>query len=375
MNFKYLRLTFFFLITLIGCRHQLDKFGNTNCAFKVSYNPYEVVDWTSWQRCLSQQHDHTSVTESRIRAYDEAGYQAVPLMHYSGVQSLEYTSRERLWPLSEFLKEYPSDEAFLETTQNLKFFIPSMEEVGRHHMTSPFLTTYLELWERNFSPNRQVWNYFSNQNLIDKIIQFGGLPIIAHPTEKLGFYRKLNNFNAIEIYNAFFDYRFRTGEFRRDQNQHFLEVWDDLLTYKSTKIFGYAVNDWYGPYNLEVKESHPQTYDSGKTLVMLETYSLESYRRSLEAGAFFAIKDHGFEKGLYPQINKIEVDEQSITLEVTDGEVNWSFCGEVIQQGLSFDLSHLPHNLNYIRAEVVNENSTIYIQPFSLTEVDHKITD
>ncbi len=375
MTLKYLRLTFLFLITLIGCRHQLDKFGNTHCAFKVSYNPYEVVDWMSWHRCLSQHHDHTQVTESRIRAYDEAGYQVVSLMHYSGVQSLEYTSRERLWPLSKFLKEYPSDEAFLETTQNLKFFIPNMEEVGGHHMTSPFLTTYLEKWEKNFSLNRQTWNYFTNQDLINKIIQFGGLPIIAHPTEKLEFYRNLDNVNAIEIYNAFFDYRFRTGEFRWDQNQHFLKVWDDLLTYKSSRIFGYAVNDWYGPYNQQVKNSHPQTYDSGKTLVLLKTYSLESYRQSLEAGAFFAIKDHGIEKGLDPQINKIEVDEESITLEVADVEVNWIFCGEVIWQGSSIDLSHLPHNLNYIRAEVVNENGTIYVQPFSLTEVEHKITD
>ena len=90
-----------------------------------------------------------------------------------------------------------------------------MEEVGGHHMTSPFLTTYIELWESKFSSNKQVWNYFTNQDLIDKIIQLGGLPILAHPTEKLEFYRKLNNFNAIEIYNAFFDYRFRTGEFKR----------------------------------------------------------------------------------------------------------------------------------------------------------------
>jgi len=109
--------------------------------------------------------------------------------------------------------------------------------------------------------------------------------------------------------------------------------------------------------------------------VLLETYSLESYRQSLEAGAFFAIKDHGIEKGLYPQINKIEVDGQSITIEVTDAEVNWIFCGEVIRQGSSIDLSHLPHNLNYIRVEVVNESGTAYVQPFSLAEAEHKVTD
>lgn len=375
MSIKYHRFIFFFLITLIGCRHQLDKFGDTFCTFTVSYNPYDIVDWTSWQRCLSQHHDHTHVTESRIRAYDEAGYQAVSIMHYSGVRSLSYTSHERLWPLSEFLQQYPTDAAFLETTTNLKFFIPSMEEVGRHHMTSPFLTTYLELWESRLSPNRTARNYFTNQDLLDKINQFGGLPIIAHPTEKLGFYQKLDNITAIEIYNAFFDYRFRAGIFKRDQNQHFLKVWDDLLAYKSTRIFGYAVNDWYGPYNREVKTSHPRTYDSGKTLVMLETYSLESYQQSLEAGAFFAIKDHGVEKGLYPEIRKIEVTEKSITIEATDAGINWISCGVVIQRGPSLDLTYLPHTLNYIRAEVVNENGTVYVQPFSLIEIEHKVAD
>ena len=333
----------------------------------VSYNPYAGVDWTTWQRCLSQHHDHTNVEEAKIRDYDGAGYQAIPLLHYSGVKSLTYTRKERLWPLSKFLKKYPSDEAFLSTLQNAKFFIPSMEEVGRHHMTSPFLLDYLELYEPHLDSQWQPWQYRSNQELIDLIAQHRGLALIAHPTESFDLYQSLSGFHGLEVYSAAMNYNFITGKIGQNKNAHFIRVWDDLLSKKSTRIFGYAVNDWYGPFNREVRETHPRIYDSGKTLALLENYSLEAYRRSLEQGSFFAIMDTGMVKGNCPQIQEITASPDSISISAVNGNVHWIFKGEVMQSGSTLSLDNLPSGMNYVRAEVRNENCTVFVQPFTLS--------
>jgi hypothetical protein len=245
-----------------------------------------------------------------------------------------------------------------------------MEEVGRHHMTSPFLTTYIELFERKFGGWKSKIQYASDQELIDRIRQFGGFPIIAHPTNEFDFYQSLDHFGGVEIYSAFSMYYFEIGEYDTDQNEHFVEIWDNLLTHKSTRIFGYAVNDWHGPFNKELRDSHPDIYDSGKTLVMLKDFTLADYRRSLEMGAFFAIKDLGREKGHIPKVSQISVSDSTINITALNGRVEWIFCGDVLHEGASFALDPLPISINYVRAEVRNVHGIVYVQPFSLTPAD-----
>lgn len=232
-------------------------------------------------------------------------------------------------------------------------------------MTSPFLKTWIARWEPSQFDHRSAWHYDSPQRCLDVIQRFGGLPIVAHPTNDSEFYLGLQNVGAIEIYNASFRFHFLEGKFSQDKNLHFRAVWDDLLTHKSSRIFGYAVNDWYGPFNKEVAVSHPDVFDSGKTLVLIPAFTLDHYRTSLERGAFFAIQDNGDEKGHYPKIEKIEVQPGSIEVKVDSATVNWFFAGVLIDTGPVLELSYLPSNMNYVRAEVSNPNTTVYVQPFS----------
>ena|GEM_PF-3346966 len=83
-----------------------------------------------------------------------------------------------------------------------RLFVPGMEETGCDHVTSTFLTTYIELWELQYCPTKQPWQYETTQECIDLINQYGGLAIIAHPTARAGFYKDLNNYKGIEIFNA-----------------------------------------------------------------------------------------------------------------------------------------------------------------------------
>ncbi len=75
---------FFVCLLTAGCEHRISPLGSGKSDYVISYNPYARVDWTSWQRCLAQQHDHLNARFERILAYDEAGYQAVAMLGYGG---------------------------------------------------------------------------------------------------------------------------------------------------------------------------------------------------------------------------------------------------------------------------------------------------
>ncbi|OHB60325.1 MAG: hypothetical protein A2167_03500 [Planctomycetes bacterium RBG_13_46_10] len=344
------------------------KYWRKNKSYTISYDPYKNVNWNRWRRALAQHHDHMGrLAINRIRAYDQAGYNVIVPLDYAGKKSggSNYCDY-RLWPVYKYLSGFKSDEAVLASLNNIRLFIPAMEEIGCHHITSPFLTTYIELWEPAYSPIKQQWHYQTSQECIDLINQYGGMAIIAHPTEKSNYYLNLQNYKGIEIINAHYYRLWFLGQSQLDYNEHFQAVWDDLLTNKDTKIWGFGVNDWWGPWN----NSNEAFIDSGKILVMVPSYSIADYRNSLEKGSFFAIQDCGAgkqNKGKYPIISSIIVSNHSITI-YTNGQVNWIANGQIIAQGNSIDMAEYPieTGLKYVRAEISNAYGTIFTQPWTL---------
>jgi hypothetical protein len=337
----------------------------------VSYDPYADVDWSRWHRALAQHHDHMGrLSLDRIRAYDNAGYSVIVPLDYAGKRSRGKTYCDyRLWPVYKYLAGFNSDQEVLAALNNIKLFVPSMEEIGCDHVTSPFLTTYIELWEPEYCPTKQQWHYETTQECIDLINQYGGLAIIAHPTARAGLYAELNNYKGIEIFNAFYYQKWLAErEYPGSFNyiEHFKAVWDFLLTNKDTKIWGFAVNDWYGPW----KNADESYSDSGKIMVMIPAYTLADYRGSIEKGCFFAIHDWGkakVNKGKYPAVAGITVSGQSISID-TNGTVSWIANGQKIAEGNSLDLSQVAPTeaYKYIRAEISNDYGTAYTQPWSI---------
>jgi hypothetical protein len=342
---------------------------NKVCA--ISYDPYKNVDWNQWHRALAQHHDHMGrLSLDRIKAYDRAGYNVIVPLDYAGKLSggTAYCNY-RLWPVYRYLSGFNSDQAVLATLNNIKLFIPAMEEIGCHHITSPFLTTYIELWEPAYCGTRQQWHYQTSQQCIDLINQYGGMAIIAHPTENTNYYLNLQNYKGIEIVNAHYYRLWLLGQSQLNYNEHFQAVWDQLLTNKDTQIWAFAVNDWWGPWN----NSDEAFIDSGKIMVMLPSFTLADYRRCLEQGCFFAIHDCGVgrqNKCKYPIISSITASSHSITIN-TDGQVSWIANGQRIAQGAFLNLTDFPPDTDYkyVRAEISNAYGTVFTQPWTLTLV------
>jgi hypothetical protein len=337
-------------------------------AMTVYYNPYSEVNWSKDLRLKAQHHDHPGINESNLRAYDDAGYDVVSLMTYSGVASMNYSVQERLWPPEDFLSQ-----SFLNSLKNLKIFIPNAEEVGYGHITSPFLTTYISKWEPEYYSSKESWHYSSTQECIDLITDYGGMAFIAHPWDGYGVYADLTGYAGIEIYSAYVRYQElnSTDTFwtSTDRNAVMVQVWDKMLV-KDQFVRAIAVNDHFGPYS-NIAGLDESTRDSGKIIVFTHEKTLESYRDAIERGAFFAVKDIGIIKDKYPDIRSISVDDNFITID-TDDTVLWIANGVQVEQGKIFQYNPFSVKTFYVRAEIIaSGGSTVYTQAFVLRPVNN----
>jgi hypothetical protein len=364
----------FFICAILFCGCAADKnaffpcyLENARSSYVVLYNPYEDVKWDQWKYCLSQHHDHVDTVMAKVMSYDNAGYNALSLVHYEGNEANAAYRKERIWPFEHFFPGYSSETDFYSKSKNLKLFVPSMEEVGFDHLVSPFLETYITRFDPSIHPKKEAFQYTSTQGGLDLINGYGGSGIIAHPTLGWKYYANFRNYRGIEIYNAYYEFQRKSQPGTRDYNDDFLIVWDVLLRTRSSKIWGFSVNDHFGPYNYDpMQKGNEEIFDSGKIIVLTPDYSLSNYKSSVNKGAFYAIHDFGVEKNKYPKILDVKIDDETITI-VTDGnDIRWFFCTMEIANGKRLNLTSLPKGMNYIRAEVSNENGKVFLQPFTI---------
>jgi hypothetical protein len=333
---------------------------------RIYHSPYRETDWMGDQRLLAQHHDHTATSIEKLRAYDEAGYHVVPLMDYSGAPSLSYALKTRLWPPESVL---PAD--FLAGLQHIRVFLPTAEEVGdlSNHMTSPFLTTYIELWEPARNAVKQPWQYQTVLEMVGVVSSHGGLSIVAHPWNEGQSLQLGSSSFGVEIYSAYAEDRRRQGigEFaRRDHNEALLRYWDRVLE-MNPSVVGLAVNDHFGP--LPDQPTDAQVQDSGKIVVLVKQVSLAGYRAAFERGAILAVKDFGVPKGRYPVIDTISLERTSILIDTPDS-VRWIADGVPFASGSLLEFTMIPAGSRYVRAEISNaDGSTVFTQAFALRPV------
>lgn len=334
---------------------------------RVYSSPYQGVSWPSDLRLKGSHHDHNGVDSKRILAYDAAGYDAIGLMDYSGNASLPFAWKERRWPPETWLPRELSSRL-----TSVKILVPNAEEVGDpdHHMTSPGLRSYIEVWDPSTSRIKQSWQYSSVQEMFSLIRKGGGLPCFAHPWKSERSYEGFAGTFCAEIYSAYAEAKRRQGAadfVNTDRNQALLAAWDRALA-KNQSIYGIAVNDHFGPYT-DSSAVGADVIDSGKILVLAKSATLDSYLEALSRGAFFAIKELAEAKDRYPVVDSISIEESSILIDTT-GRVRWISHGQVISEDALLAFEALPPNARYVRAEVAGQEGTVvFTQPFIVRPV------
>ena len=334
-------------------------------ALRVYRSPYADVAWSAALRLKAQHHDHVGFNETKIRAYDAAGYNVLVLLDYSGNPLMPQAVKRRLWPLKSVLSD-----SFVTTMRNIRLFVPGAEEIGDEimHVTSPFLTTYIQRWDPAQGP-RKPDEYETTTELRDLITANDGVAILAHPWHEHIEPAWAARFKGMEIYNAFgavFHRKPVTEFMKTDRNAVMLAAWDKALALNSS-VVGVAVNDHFGP--LPDFPIDDDLRDSGKIIVLADDPSLEAYRRAFERGAVLAIKDLGTTKDRYPSVSRIVSTGSDVTID-TEGSVRWIAMGEVVGTGPRFQVSALPRSATYLRAEIRNaDGSVVFTQAFAIRQV------
>lgn len=333
-------------------------------ALRIYHSPYADVTWSLAQRLKAQHHDHVGFSESKIRAYDQAGYNVVALLDYSGNPLMPQALRRRLWPPRDVLRD-----SFVASLGTLQLFIPGAEEVSDEisHVTSPFLTQYIQRWNPAAGP-KQADEYETTTEMRELITAKDGVPVLAHPWHETIEPAWAAKFKAMEMYSAFAAvfYRKPVTEFMKtDRNAVMLAAWDKALALNSGLV-GIAVNDHFGP--LPDFAIDDDLRDSGKIIVLADGNSLEAYRRAFERGAVLAIKDVGTIKDRYPTVSRIVSTSADVSID-TDGQVRWIAMGQVVGTGPRMLVSGLSPGTTYLRAEVRNaDGSVVFTQAFAIRQ-------
>jgi hypothetical protein len=357
---------------LVSCLDSGDDDGpvgqNPPGPLRIYYDPYAQVDWVTDRPLLAQHHDHAGASAARLIAYDNAGYDVMSLMDYSGVPKLQSALKQRLWPASSFVA---ADVAT--NFRNIKLLIPNAEEVGipTRHLTSPFLTDFIE-YDEGASDSDGAPKYHSEEQAVELIRNRGGLPMLAHPWYSAAEILSGPEAFGMEIYSSYIAAKRAQGvaEFvNEDRNAKLLANWDAVLATGRWWV-GIAVNDHYGPYAAP-DATEPGIRDSGKILVYSHGEALDAYRDAFQRGAFFAIQDNGEVKGGFPRVNSVSVESGAVTIDAPAAvEIRWISNGQVIGQGSTLTYSSLPPRAVYLRAEIRGPTHVVYTQPFVLRHVD-----
>lgn len=334
-------------------------------ALRVYHNPYGAVEWSTDHRLKAQLHDHPRVNVDRIRAYDEAGYDALILADYSGAPDRSYALKTRLWPPEAVLSAN-----LLEGLRNIKFFIPGAEEVGlSDHFVSPFLTEYVERWNPAYAAEKRSWHYDSVLELVQLVRARDGLVIAAHPWTPGFTIEHVTGLSGTEVYSAYGEAMRRAGArdfVSVDRNELLLDSWDRALA-NNQALVGVAVNDHFGP--LPDVPTDPDVRDSGKIIVLSKSATLDGFRQAFERRSVLAVKDLGVIKDHFPTIRSILVGASSISID-TAGAVRWISRGVQVGGEPTLQYSALPPGATYLRCEIENsEHSVVYTQAFKVRPV------
>jgi hypothetical protein len=223
---------------------------------------------------------------------------------------------------------------------------------------------YLERWYPDEYPEKLDWHYESAQELIDLIWQNNGVPILAHPLRDRG----LTGYHAIEVFSGY------AHGIQPTWKPLMSDFWDDQLI-DNPRLYGVAVNDWCGPFE-EFSRSSCTEWDTGKTILLADGFTLESAKEALLRGSMFAVADLG-EKDNYPTISRIDQRSWGISI-LTDGDVSWIHNGERLMPGNVRGNKRQQRQWHrfytngldgYVRAEITNGEDTVFTQPWELSSL------
>jgi hypothetical protein len=382
-------------------------------------NPYEQVNWNTFQQYKYSNHVHTSnsdggsSTRTMAEEHYRLGYHIVAFTDHdfthvtpNQVRTASPLSLRRMVEMGNNTGENSS----LRTSAGGAgmIFVPSTNE--RSGLTFPELDSVISVAVQSHHIN----TFWSNLNRVSgesiaahaaRLEQEGtGLAIINHPGRNTGSMHDISSVSAgIRIANTpaiFTPYAniFMANPFLMGleiinkfdtETQAERVLWDNILQItmpQDRPVWGYSGDDSH----------HSRAIGFSYNLMLMPELTLSELRIAKETGAFFAFSRVDRQYGIFPgsienwhwsgsdmssssagriheievpEINRITVAGDTITINASGHEfIRWYADGVMIHEGMTLDLTAHQSAINsYVRASVGHRSrGVLYTQPFGI---------
>ncbi len=308
----------------------------------VYYNPYEDVDWETYEQYKANFHTHTNQSDGSfspqvaIDRYYNAGYKILALTDHDGYGYDPDTT----WPWTKWNRD-PDDFGMLAIQGN--------ELSNTDHICSLF---------NDYGGPRSGQEELALQEVNER----NGLAFMNHPgryTRPVDWYANLYKkyykepLIGMEVHN------------QGDRYPNDRQTWDrvNALVMPEVIVFGYSNDDMHNQNNL---------FKSYQFMLMKEL-TVEDLREAMLKGAFYFCYEpggSGSEDPPVPRISSIEVTDNGTDIKITATTANsitWKTDKGIIANGDFIDLDDINiDGAKFVRAELTNEKGTTYTQPFVL---------
>lgn len=302
---------------------------------KLVLNPYNGVDWNIFSHNKANMHTHTTASDGGlgvaevIDLYKQAGYTILSITDHDYPQ---HTPLTPTWPWTDYGRD-PTELGMVAIKGN--------ELSNHHHINSYFSDVY-------GTPENSEHSQFTD------IANNNGLATMQHPywhhvnSKTRGYtfpwykqyYQKYPCLIGLEVLNPL------------SQKAFDFALWDYLLMrfMPLRPIWGLGNDDFH----------NMAQFSKNRNVFLLNSLSEDTVRGAMIQGCFY------FCTGNAPIINKIQIDQENITIDV-EGNIDWISNGKVIGVGNTLRYFNNIYVGRYVRAVIKNDGET-YTQPFGFID-------
>jgi hypothetical protein len=317
-----------------GCGIPEDTCNNPSSSTRVTLNPYETVNWNSWDHYKANFHTHTTRSDG-----DHSPAEVIDDYHGANYKILAITDHDTItWPWTNFGRD----------PNRLGMLAVRGDEFSRSHHVNGFFS---------FAVDRA-----NHSDGIANVQRQGGLCHFNHPL-------RYNSEDEWDWYLPWYEeYPACVGIEAINRRTHAHELWDNInerfFANRQKLVWGYANDDMH---------DRSELFRSFQYMLM-PSLSENALKASKRSGAFyFCHEASGSGEARVPQIARITVDNQTqtITLEsknVQPRAIRWIGPGtRTVGNGATFNFSNYPPG-SFVRAELEGNSGSCYTQPFGIGE-------
>lgn len=355
-------------------------------------NPYETVDWDSWQYYKANLHTHSVASDGdetitdMVGLYYDAGYDILALTDHGVVSHGWNLPRKTNGVFNCFRKADPmSDEDYQRITTGSDRGGRGMTDItgGIEINMAVFSKTHVNGYFTEYGQGE--WGIENDYRTAPaKVEEMGGYSVLNHVGDWVNSnrYPERSHWDVFITYfaNIFKDYHTCLGMEIKNNTDNVTRadraLWDELLQVvipTGRNIWAFADDD--SEYRNEVGRSFEyfvlpeNTEEAVKTGMINGTFfACSRYEKHIQAGV-----DDFEGNGNVPLVKNIIVDQQANTIELVLDEsrdcslIEWVADGKVISNDLKIDLNDFESKLGcYVRFKLQGEGGVTYSQPFEL---------